>query len=132
MIFMTGVYVVAMTTQRSEPPIVVTDLLGFAASISRDVAEIGVRLLDDAYMTWLIAESEAEQTLEAWREQSSGTRASRFRAYLAATEREEAAARDLQRLSEIASAYPVRDSFVLPSVDGPAEDASIAVPDTRS
>lgn len=92
-----------MTIQRSDPNVVAPDLPG--ASISRDAAKLSERLLDDAYTTWLIAESEAEQSLEAWRERASGASASRYRAYLAAVDREEAAARDLQRLHEIASPY---------------------------
>src|SRR5271157_3059250 len=94
-----------MTIQRSDSPVPLPDLLGADASISRDAAELSERLLDDAYTAWVIAESEAEQTLDAWRERASGTCASRYRAYLAAVEREEAAARDLQRLHEIASPY---------------------------
>jgi len=94
-----------MTIQRSDPQVLVPELLDADPNISRDAAEIGVRLLDDAHTTWLIAESEAEQTLDAWRERASGARATRYRAYLAAVEREEAAARDLQRLYEIASPY---------------------------
>jgi hypothetical protein len=99
-----------MTIQRSEPPVLTPapERADTDASLGRDVAEIGVRLLDDAYMTWLIAESEAEQALEGWRERASGTSESRYRAYLAAVEREEAAARDLRRLHEIAASYPRR------------------------
>jgi len=94
-----------MTIQRSDPAVRLPDLPGADGAISRDVGAIGVRLLDDAYMTWLIAETEAGQALDAWRERSSGTSASRYRAYLAAVEREAAAACDLQRLQEIASDY---------------------------
>jgi hypothetical protein len=94
-----------MTIQRSDPPVLVPPLLDPDASIGRDAAELGKRLLDDAHTAWLIAENEAEQSLDAWRERASGTCASSYRAYLAAVEREEAAARDLQRLSEIASPY---------------------------
>ena len=94
-----------MTIQRSDPPALVPGPPDSDASITRDAAELGERLLDDAYTTWLMAESEAAQTLDAWRERASGTCASRYRAYLAAVEREEAAARDLQRLHEIASPY---------------------------
>jgi hypothetical protein len=93
-----------MTIQRSDPRVSPSPLDG-EASISRDAAELGERLLDDAHTRWRIAEGEAEQALDAWRERASGTCASRYRAYLAAVEREEAAARDLQRLSEIASPY---------------------------
>jgi hypothetical protein len=95
-----------MTIQRSDPPVLVPEPLDGDAATRRDVAEIGVRLLEEAYVTWLIAESETEQTLDAWRERASGASASRHRAYLAALEREEAAARDLQRLHQIASSYP--------------------------
>ncbi len=94
-----------MTIQPSDPPAVLPDLPAPDTTISRDAAELGERLLDDAFTTWLIAESDAEQALDAWRERASGTSASRYRAYLAAVEREEAAARDLQRLHEIASPY---------------------------
>ena|ERR1700689_2708723 len=92
-----------MTIPRSDPPVFVPDVRDVDATSRRDAVEIGVRLLDEAHTIWLIAESEAEQTLEAWREQGSGSRADRYRAYLAAVEREEAAARDLRRLYEIAS-----------------------------
>lgn len=94
-----------MTIQRSDPPVPVPELPGADASISRDAAVLSERLLDDAYTAWVLAESEAAETLDAWRERASGTCASRYRAYLAAVEREEAAARDLQRLHEIASPY---------------------------
>ena len=94
-----------MTIQRSDPPVPMPALPSADASITRDAAELSERLLDDAYTTWVIAESETEQTLDAWRERSSGACASRYRAYLAAVEREEAAARDLQRLHEIATPY---------------------------
>ena len=99
-----------MTIQRSDPQVLVPDPLDADARITRDAAEIGIRLLDDAYTAWLIAESEAEQTLDAWRERASGTSASWYRAYRAAVEREEAAARDLQRLHEIASPYLQRST----------------------
>jgi hypothetical protein len=97
-----------MTTERSDPQVLLPDPLDAARSIGRDAAALGERLLDDAHTTWLIAESETEQTLEAWREGGSGARASRYRAYLAAIEREEAAARDLRRLHEIAAPYLLR------------------------
>jgi hypothetical protein len=93
-----------MTIPRSDPPAFVPDAHD-GDPTRRDAVEIGVRLLDEAHTIWLIAESEAEQTLEAWREQGSGGRAERYRAYLAAVEREEAAARDLRRLHEIASPH---------------------------
>lgn len=68
----------------------------------RAVAEIGVRLLDDAYMTWFGAESECERALQAWFEGTPRSRGNAYWAYRAALDREEAAARDLQRLEELA------------------------------
>jgi hypothetical protein len=97
-----------MTIQRSDQPVLLPDPLEAARSIGRDAAQLGERLLDDAHTTWLIAESETEQTLDAWREGGSGARATRYRAYLAAIEREEAAARDLRRLHEIAAPFLLR------------------------
>ena len=68
---------------------------------SRALAVIGVRVLDDAHMTWVAAEVESEQALRAWFKGNAPNRASTYLAYRAAVDREEAAARDLQRLSEL-------------------------------
>lgn len=67
-----------------------------------DVDEIGVRLIDDAYMAWLVAESECEQALRMWCEGSPRARQAMYFSYCAALDREEAAARDLQRLWNLA------------------------------
>jgi hypothetical protein len=75
-----------------------------------ELAEIGVRLLDDAYLAWFSAESEAERALRAWSGGLGGDRTAAYAAYRAALDREEAAARDLQRLSELAE--PCRESLV--------------------
>jgi hypothetical protein len=77
--------------------------------VSNDVAEIGIRLLDDAYLAWLAAESEAENALKAWVEPGGVDRASAYCAYRAAVDREEAAARDLKRLWELAG--PCRETL---------------------
>jgi hypothetical protein len=74
---------------------------GTGITRDRDVAEIGVRLLDDAYMAWLLAESEAEEALRGWLEPGARARAAAYRAYRAAVDREGAAAHDLERLREI-------------------------------
>jgi hypothetical protein len=66
-----------------------------------DLAVIAVRLLDDAYLTWVAAEVESEHALRAWFKGDASHRATAYRAYRAAVDREEAAARDLQRLSEL-------------------------------
>ncbi|HEY7966465.1 MAG TPA: hypothetical protein VID68_05520 [Solirubrobacteraceae bacterium] len=71
----------------------------------RDVALIGIRLLDDAYMAWAAAEGEAEEKLGAWLDSRGAQSARAYPAYRAALEREEAAARDLQRLHEISASY---------------------------
>ena len=70
-------------------------------STSRALAAIGVRVLDDAHMTWVAAEVESEQALRAWFEGDTPNRTAAYLAYRAAVDREEAAARDLQRLSEL-------------------------------
>ena len=66
-------------------------------STSRDLAVIGVRLLDDAHMTWVAAELESDQALRTWVEAPTRDRAAAYLAYRAAVDREEAAAHDLQR-----------------------------------
>jgi hypothetical protein len=86
-----------------------TETLGHA------VAEIGVRLLDDAYMAWFAAEGECERTLRAWFDRTSGSQSAAYCAYRAALDREEAAAHDLQRLSVLAQ--PCRDSLARRQAD---------------
>jgi hypothetical protein len=68
---------------------------------SRDLGVIGARVLDDAYMTWVASEVESERALRAWFEAAASQRAAGYLAYGAAVDREEAAARDLQRLCEL-------------------------------
>jgi hypothetical protein len=68
---------------------------------SRGLAVIGVRVLDDAHMTWVAGEVESEQALRAWFKGAASHRAAAYLAYRAAVDREEAAARDLQRLCEL-------------------------------
>jgi len=89
-----------MTIQASHDSASLTPY-GSTITGDRDVAEIGVRLLDDAYMAWLIAESEAGEALRGWLEPGARPRTAAYRAYLAAVDREDAAARDLERLREI-------------------------------
>jgi hypothetical protein len=74
----------------------------------RELAEIGVRLLDDAYMAWCAAARDSERALDAWREcdHSCG-----YAVYRAALEREEAAARDLERLSQLTR--PCREALAV-------------------
>ena len=54
-------------------------------------------MLDDAYLVWFSAESECERALRAWSPRSDAQRAAAYFAYRAALDREEAAARHLER-----------------------------------
>jgi hypothetical protein len=75
-----------------------------------DCATIGVRLLDDAYLAWFSAESECEQALRDWFAALGGERGTAYVAYQATLDREEAAARDLERLWRLAE--PLRETLV--------------------
>jgi hypothetical protein len=70
-----------------------------------ELAKIGARLIDDAYLAWVGAESEAEAKLHEWFQATGGQREAAYLAYRAALEREEASARDLERLSHLASTW---------------------------
>ncbi len=59
---------------------------------------IGARLLDDSYLAWFSAESECEQALRDWFQRTGVQRTTAYFAYRAALDREEAAARDLERV----------------------------------
>lgn len=69
----------------------------------QQIARIGVRLIDDAYTTWLAAEMAAGAALRSWLDGSWRDHDSTWLAYRAALDREEAAARDLERLSQLAA-----------------------------
>jgi hypothetical protein len=73
--------------------------------ISHDLAVIGVRVLDDAHMAWIATEVESEHALHAWFDATAANRAEAYLTYRAAADREEAAAWDLQRLSELTQPY---------------------------
>jgi anti-sigma factor RsiW len=55
--------------------------------------------VDDAYTAWLDAHSRCAEALAAWRKAATGARAAAHRRYLAALEREELAAAELERLN---------------------------------
>ena len=80
-----------------------------SSPLENEVAEIGVRLLDDAYMAWFCAESLTDQALRSWFEAAPGDRGRRYFAYRAALDREEAAAHDLHRLWQLSK--PCRDTL---------------------
>ena len=67
-----------------------------------ELAEIGLRLLDEAHTAWQWAELECEHALHAWYDGSPRGGAAGYLSYCAALDREQAAARDLQRLWELA------------------------------
>lgn len=77
-------------------------------NLENELAQIGVRLLDDAHLAWLTAESECERALHAWFD-GGGDRTHAYFAYRAALDREEAAAHDLQRLWQLSE--PCRDAL---------------------
>ena len=66
---------------------------------------IGGRALDDAHMTWIAAEVASEDALNAWFQAAAPDRAAAYVSYQAALDREEAAARDLQRLGDLMRHY---------------------------
>jgi hypothetical protein len=65
---------------------------------SRASTVIAARVVNDAQLTWVAAEVESEHALRAWFGAVAVQRAGAYLAYGAAVDREEAAARDLQRL----------------------------------
>jgi hypothetical protein len=69
---------------------------------------IAVPVLDDAHMTWVAAEVESEHALRAWFKGAASHRAAAYLAYRAAVDREEATARDLERLGELTRPYQER------------------------
>jgi hypothetical protein len=60
-----------------------------------------VRVLGDPPMTWVAAEVDSEHALRTWFDAGAPQGACAYHADRAAVEREEAAARDLQRLAEL-------------------------------
>jgi hypothetical protein len=74
-----------------------------ASPDERVVSEVGgiaIRLLDDVYMAWCRAQLECHHALRAWLDTGSRSH-TRYYAYRAALDREEAAAVDLERLSRL-------------------------------
>ena len=75
-----------------------------ARRISREVASIGIRLVDEAYMSWCTAQMQCQDALRAWFDARPHDRAEANCVYRAALDREQAAARDLESLSQLAHA----------------------------
>jgi hypothetical protein len=80
------------------------------AKQEQEITQIGIRLLDDAYTAWFMAEHECEQALRAWFEGPPRDNSAMYLSYRAALDREEAAAHDLRRLSRLAQ--PCRDRLL--------------------
>lgn len=64
-------------------------------------AVIAIRAHDVAHMAWIMAEVESEHALQAWFDTDAPQDADAYRVYRAAVDREELAADDLQRLSQL-------------------------------
>lgn len=73
-------------------------------ALTQDGVEIAIRMLDDAFMTWSLACTECRTALAAWFDAPPAERAAARWAYRAALDREEAAARDLERLTAMSQA----------------------------
>jgi hypothetical protein len=69
--------------------------------LESEVARVGVRLLDDAHAVWFAAANESAEALRAWLDASPRTQNAAYFTYLAALDREQAAAGDLERLSKL-------------------------------
>jgi hypothetical protein len=74
-----------------------------------NIDEIGVRLIDDMYLVWRAAESDCDKALDRWLDAGPSDEMAAYCSYRAAIDREEAAARDLQRLYEVTA--PCRQSL---------------------
>jgi hypothetical protein len=75
-----------------------------ARRISGEVAGIGLRLVDEAYMSWRTAQMQCQAALRAWFDARPRDRAEANWVYRAALDREQAAALDLEWLSHLAHA----------------------------
>jgi hypothetical protein len=71
---------------------------------SRGVASIGIRLVDEAYVSWCTAQMQCQTALREWFDAGPRDRAEANSVYRAALDREQAAARDLEWLSRLAHA----------------------------
>jgi hypothetical protein len=79
-------------------------------NVRTEVPESGVDMFDDAYLAWFDAENECERALGAWSAVARGDGNLAYFAYQAALDREQAAARYLERVCQLAG--PGRDALV--------------------
>jgi hypothetical protein len=75
-----------------------------ARRMSRELASVEIRLIDEAHMSWCTAQVQCETALRAWFEAGPHDRAEANCVYRAALDREQAAAHDLESLSQLAHA----------------------------
>ena len=69
----------------------------------RDVGGIAIRLVDDVETAWRRAQRECQLALRAWLDTGPGNHRA-YHGYLAALDREEAAAVDLERVLQLVAA----------------------------
>ena len=72
-----------------------------ARRISREVARLGIRLIDEAYMSCCTAQLQCQNAQRAWFDAGPRDRAEANCTYRAALDREQAAGRDLEWLSQL-------------------------------
>jgi hypothetical protein len=71
-------------------------------TLSHELLDAGIRLVDEAHASWSLAAVQCAEALRAWRDAGPFDRTAANAAYRAALDREEAAARDLERLATLA------------------------------
>jgi hypothetical protein len=69
--------------------------------LTEEALAVRIRLVDAAHSAWVLAQVECANALWAWFEAGAGLRRDMHLAYRAALDREEAAARDLERLRDL-------------------------------
>jgi hypothetical protein len=98
---------------------------------TRDITAIGARLADQAHAVWLAAAADATQAYHAWGDAVHQDRGLRYAAYSAALDREESAARDLERVWELAR--PCREGSAVAGVAEPRVlEPAVGVPSPQS
>jgi hypothetical protein len=73
-------------------------------SIAAHAATVGTRLADGAHAAWQTAHAECDLALRAWHAAAPGRNAAAHLSYLAALDREDAAARDFEDLCRLTDA----------------------------
>jgi hypothetical protein len=71
--------------------------------MTAELLDAGIRLVDEAHASWSMAALQCAEALRSWRDAGPSDRGAANVAYRAALDREEAAARDLERLAALVS-----------------------------